>query len=35
MQFKKDPEKFGVLDRQARRSICSAKFAQAFFEANR
>ena len=28
------PEKFGVLDGQARRSICSAKFAKAFFEAN-
>src|SRR3990167_1574527 len=27
------PEKFGVLDRQAR-SICSAKFAQAFYEDN-
>jgi hypothetical protein len=29
------PEKFGILDRQSRRSICSEKFAQAFFEANR
>lgn len=28
------PEAFGVLDGQARRSICSAKFAQAFFEVN-
>jgi hypothetical protein len=28
------PEAFGVLTRQDRRSICSAKFAQAFFEAN-
>ena len=28
------PEKLGVLDRQARRSICSNEFAKAFFEAN-
>lgn len=28
------PEAFGVLDGQARRSICSEKFAQAFFEVN-
>lgn len=28
------PETFGILDRQARRSICSEKFAQAFFKAN-
>jgi len=28
------PDSFGVLTRQDRRSICSAKFAQAFFEAN-
>lgn len=28
------PEKFGVLTSQDRRSICSAKFAQAFFKAN-
>lgn len=36
MMLSKDihPEAFGVLDRQARRSICSAKFAQAFYEAN-
>ena len=37
MMLSKDihPEAFGVLDRQARRSICSAKFAQAFYEANK
>lgn len=28
------PEKFGVLTRQDRRSICSAKFANAFYEVN-
>jgi len=37
MMLSKDihPEAFGVLDGQARRSICSAKFAQAFYEANK
>ncbi len=29
------PQYYGVLDRQARRSICSPGFAKAFFEANR